>query len=402
MKYASAERYSGEKKIAAAVFIQNIISGPSPTGTKMHPHNRNSTAVKLVWYDTYKRNKITGSSPTGTKTHPRTIPHALPTNMHAHHPPTTHRPSHYHSSTTAVEQYVSTNPQRHHSITARTTAVHLWYARSWVGFALSYDTPPSGGELEPPPTKNSPPTTHPPTNPPPQQYNSSGAVRTDQSTTTAQHYGSTHHSGTPVIRQELGGIYFALSYDSPPSGGEREPSPTDQPTTHHPPTDQPTTTAVQQWSSTYQPIHDGSTQQYGSTHHSGTPVVRQELRGIYTFLRFSTSRGRARAVTQAPTTHPPTNPPPQQYSSSGAVRTDQPTTAAQYVPQRHTCGMWYARSWVGFALSYDSPPCGGEREPSRETLFVPPACEVGGRRPLCCRGHRRLMCGAGVARACGR
>ena len=71
------------------------------------------------------------------------------------HPPTTHRPTHHHSSTAALEQYVLTNPQRQHSSTAvRTTAVHLWYARTWVGFfSLSYDCPPSRGEREPSPER---------------------------------------------------------------------------------------------------------------------------------------------------------------------------------------------------------------------------------------------------------
>ena len=135
--------------------------------------------------------------------------------MHPHHPPITHRPSHYHSSTTAVEQYVPTNLQRQHSSTTiRTTAVHLWYTRSWVGFALSYDSPPSGGEREPSPTKHPPLTTHPPTNPSRQQYNGSGAVRIDQSTTAAQQHGSTHHSGTPVVRLELRGICTFLRFST--------------------------------------------------------------------------------------------------------------------------------------------------------------------------------------------
>ena len=78
-----------------------------------------------------------------------------------------------------------------------------------MGFALSYDSPPSGGEREPSPTKHPPPTTHPPTNPPPRQYNSSGAVRTDQSTTPAQH----------VLRQDarswvLGGICTFLRFST--------------------------------------------------------------------------------------------------------------------------------------------------------------------------------------------
>ena len=46
-----------------------------------------------------------------------------------------------------------------------------------------------------------------------------------------------------------------------------------------------TTIAVpQQWSSTYRPIHNGST------------TVRQELGGFYTLLRFSTFQGRPRDV----------------------------------------------------------------------------------------------------------
>ena len=127
------------------------------------------------------KKKIAGPSPTGTKTHPRRIPHVLPTHVHhppptdqanrvvqpcsrtycgipVHeehlvgsgvlrtrsmvrsagrfifttprhfvdrqgaanhqaHPPPTHRTT-YHSSTTAVEQYVPTNLQRQHSSTA--------------------------------------------------------------------------------------------------------------------------------------------------------------------------------------------------------------------------------------------------------------------------------------------
>ena len=219
------------------------------------------------------KNKITGSSPTGTKTHTRSIPHVLPTHVRPHHSPTTHRPSHYHSSTTTVGQYVPTNPQRQHSTTAiNTTAVHLWYARrrSWVGFALSCDSPPSGGEREPSPTKHPPPTTNPPTNPPPQKYNSSGAVRTDQSTTAARSNTAVRTTAVHLwYARRRSWVGFALSCDSPPSGGEREPSPT-----KHPP----------------------------------------------------------------PITHQLTNPPPQQYNSSGALRTDLSTTAAQYAPQRYTCG----------------------------------------------------------------
>ena len=71
------------------------------------------------------------------------------------HPPSTHHPPADQPATTAVQQQWSstyrTNPQRQHSSTpVRTTAVHLWYARSWVGFALSFDSPPQetrGGSL---------------------------------------------------------------------------------------------------------------------------------------------------------------------------------------------------------------------------------------------------------------
>ena len=48
-----------------------------------------------------------------------------PPTKHPHHAPPTHRPIH-HSSATAVEQCVPTNPQRQHSNSAvRITAVHL-------------------------------------------------------------------------------------------------------------------------------------------------------------------------------------------------------------------------------------------------------------------------------------
>ena len=185
------------------------------------------------------------------------MPHVLPTHVHPHHPPTTHRPSYYRRNTTAVEQEVPSNPQRQHTSTAvRTTAVHLWYARGWVGF-------------------------------------------------------------------------------------------------------------------------------------------------ICTSLRCSTFRGRARAVThQAPTTHPPTNPPPQQYNSNGAVRTDQSTTTAQYGPQRYTRNTPGAGWDLHFLTILHLP--GESASRPRKRLLMPPACGVGTHRLLCCRAHRGLICGAGVARACGR
>ena len=55
-----------------------------------------------------------------------------------HHPLPTHQPTDL-SSTTAVQQYVPTNPQRQHSSAAAVQQQaaqqylwYLWYARSWV------------------------------------------------------------------------------------------------------------------------------------------------------------------------------------------------------------------------------------------------------------------------------
>ena len=64
----------------------------------------------------------------------RAATHQAPTT----HPPT-YRPPNHHSSTTAVEQHVPTNPIRQHTVAIRQcsgTPVVLWYARSWLGFAL--------------------------------------------------------------------------------------------------------------------------------------------------------------------------------------------------------------------------------------------------------------------------
>ena len=142
------------------------------------------------------------------------MPHVLPTHVHPHHPPTTHRPSYYRRNTTAVEQEVPSNPQRQHTSTAvRTTAVHLWYARGWVGFiCTSLRCSTFRGRARA--VTHQAPTTHPPTNPSRQQYNGSGAVRIDQSTTAAQQHGSTHHSGTPVVRLELRGICTSLRFST--------------------------------------------------------------------------------------------------------------------------------------------------------------------------------------------
>ena len=127
-------------------------------------------------------------------------------------------------STTAVEQYVRTNPQRQHSSTAvRTTAVHLWYARSSVGFALTYNYPPSGGKREPSPTKHPPPTTHPPSthHPPPTHR----PTHHHSSTTAVEQYVPTNPQRQHSTYYAMSWVAFALSYDSPPFGGERQPSP---------------------------------------------------------------------------------------------------------------------------------------------------------------------------------
>ena len=186
------------------------------------------------------------------------------------------------------------------------------------------------------------------------EYNSSGAVRTDQSTTAAQQYGSTHHSGTPVVRQELGGLCTYLQLST--FRGKARAVTHQAPTTHHPPTKHPPPTThpptnppPQQYNTSGAVRTDQSTtaaQQCDSTHNSGTPVVRLELGGICTSVRLSTFRGRARAVTQAPTTHPPTNPPTdqpttavqQQWSSTYRPIHNGSTAVRQYAPQRYTCG----------------------------------------------------------------
>ena len=315
------------------------------------------------------KKRITGPSPTATKTHPRRIPHVLPTHVQPHHPPTTHHPptkplpQQYNSSgavrsdqsTTAAQQYGST----HHSIGTSGEA-------GWDFHFLTILHLPGQSASRHPPSTHHPPPTHRPTH----HHSSSTAVE-QYVPTNPQRQHNTHHSGTPVVRQELGGIYlhFLTTLHLP---GEREPSPIKHlPPTTHPPTNPP----PQQYnsSSTYRPFHNGSTQQYDSTRHSGTPVVRQELRGTCTFLRFSTFRGRARAVThQAPITH--------------RLPTDQPTTTAAQQQWSSTyrrihngstvrtkaVHLWYARSWVGFALFYDSPPSGGEREPSPGGAFHAP------------------------------
>ena len=121
---------------------------------------------------------------------------------------------------------------------------------------------------------------------------------------------------------------------------EREPSPTKHPPATHHPNDQATTTAVQQqWSSTYGPIHNGST------------VLTTAVYLWYVAINSSGMPGEA--------------------------------------------------GWnLHFSTILHLP--GESASRPRERLFMHPARGVGTRRPLCRRGHRGLMCGEGVARACGR
>ena len=115
----------------------------------------------------------------------------------------------------------------------------------------------------------------------------------------------------------------------------RPPSPNQHPpSTRHPPTHYPTH-HHSRISTVEQSVPTNPQRQHSSTDHSGSPAVRQELGGICSCLRLSNFRGRARAM-------------------------------------------------PGRGFSFPSAP-------GDETL-----------RPLCRRRHRGLMCGAGVARACGR
>ena len=229
-KNASAGRYSGEKQIAAAVCIINKTTGPSPTGTTAHPRiiphilptqglshppaTRTQTAVQqlILCGEFYIEISVVR-----TKKKNRTISHRhdnTPTNYttrstHPRAPPTTH-PLPTDQATTAVQQCISMYggiPVREEHLVGsgvlrtRSTVRNAGEVRCFTTLpAISW----IASEL--PPTNHPPRTTHPPTNPPPQRYTSSGAVRTEQPTTAAQQYSSTHHSGTPVVRQEPDGI----------------------------------------------------------------------------------------------------------------------------------------------------------------------------------------------------
>ena len=137
---------------------------------------------------------------------------------------------------------------------------------------------------------------------------------------------------------------------------------------------------------------------------------------VYHFRCFITAHhlvDRERAAThQPPTNHPPIDHPTitavqQQYnSSSGAARTNQSITTAyssNTTVQRYTCGPVIRQELGGictfFTILYLSRISASRRW---ERLFMPPARGVGTCRRLGRRGHRGLVCGAGVARACGR
>ena len=151
------------------------------TNPSAHEPN-SSTAVKLVWgvfyieYYVYK-NKITGPSPTGTETHPRTIPHVLPTHVHPHHPPTTHRPSHYNK---CCSMYGSIPVREENLVGSRVLRTRSLVKKH--GGGRFFTNPRHLGERTSryPPSAHPPRPTHRPTN------HSSTAVRTDQSTTAAQ------------------------------------------------------------------------------------------------------------------------------------------------------------------------------------------------------------------------
>ena len=185
------------------------------------------------------------------------------------------------------------------------------------------------------PSAHPPPTTYPPTNPLTQQYNSSGAVRTDQSTTaahsstavrtTAVHLGGTPGPGWNLHFRTILHVSWGIASRPPPS------------TPHPPPTHRPThhscsMTALEQYAPT------NLQWQHSSSAVRTTAVRQQELDGVCTFSRFPPSGGGREPL---PTKHPPlttrpgTNPSPQQYESSGAVHTDQSTTAAQPYGSTH-------------------------------------------------------------------
>ena len=82
------------------------------------------------------------------------------------------------------------------------------------------------------------------------------------------------------------------------------------------------------------------------------------------------------------------------HSSTTAVEQYAPTN-----PQRQDSSM--AEAGWDFQIHTILHLSGESASSPWERLFMPPARGDGSRRPLCCREHRGLMCGAGVARACG-
>ena len=136
----------------------------------------------------------------------RAVTHQAPA---THHPPTDQPTTH--SSTAAVEQYVSTNPQRQHSSTAVSTTadtcgtprtgwdLHFLTILHFLGESASRHRP----------STHQTPRTHRPT------HHHSSTIAVEQYVpTNPQRQHSTHYSGTPVVRQELGGICTFLRFST--------------------------------------------------------------------------------------------------------------------------------------------------------------------------------------------
>ena len=143
--------------------------------------------------------------------------------------------------------------------------------------------------------------------------------------------------------------------------------PTCTPTTHPPPTDKPLQQYVRRYTGKrgvfgwFRSLEDA---QHGKKRGRGS---------LFYEPRHLVDRERA-ATHQAPTPqHPPTDQPTttavqQQWSS-----TYRPIHHGSIAVRQHVSQRWHARSWVGFALSYDSPPSGGESEPSPGEAFHAPS-----------------------------
>ena len=252
------------------------------------------------------------------------------------------------------------------------------------------------------PTTHPPPTDQPTTTVVQQQWSSTYRPSHKGSTAVQQYAPQRYTFGMPGAGWDL---HFLTILHVPGESANRHP-----PSTHYPgpPTDQPTTTAVQQQrSSTYRPIHNGSTavrQLAPQRYTCGTAGARVGFALPSDSPPSGGEREPSPTKHPPPTTHPPTNPPPQHYNSSGAVLTDQSTTAAQQYGSSHHSDTPVGTPGAGWDLHFLTilylP--GESASRPRESFFIPPARGSGTRQPLCCRGHRWLMCGAGLARTCGR